>query len=40
MMQESSNNDVKQIVLDGEKISRNFIHLIDDGKEHRVSCEL
>ena len=32
-------NDVMQIVLDGEVISGNFINLVDDGKEHNVSCE-
>ena len=36
MLQESSGNDVMQIVLDGEVISGNFINLVDDGKEHNV----
>ena len=40
MLQESSGNDVMQIVLDGVVISGNFINLVDDGAEHNVSCEL
>ena len=40
MHQDPSGRDTIQIVVDGEAIEGNSIKLVDDGKEHTVSCEL